>query len=58
MTETLIDCAKPGCGFATEGRTPREAQARMTRHMSRGDHMAFARRQRAQAAAAAAKEHR
>lgn len=24
MTETLIDCPKPGCGYSSEGRTPRE----------------------------------
>lgn len=29
MTETLIDCPKPGCGYSSEGRTPREAQARL-----------------------------
>lgn len=44
MTETLIDCPKPGCGFSSEGRTPAEAQARISRHMSRTDHTAFARR--------------
>ena len=47
MTETLLDCPKPGCGYSTEGRTPREAQARLTRHMSRTDHMIFTRRHRA-----------
>lgn len=51
MTETLIDCPKPGCGFSSEGRTPREAQARISRHMSRTDHTAFARRHHAAHAA-------
>ncbi|WP_186004871.1 hypothetical protein [Microbacterium sp. UCD-TDU] len=51
MTETLIDCPKPGCGFSSAGRTPREAQARLSRHMSRTDHTAFARRHRAALAA-------
>lgn len=51
MTETLIDCPKPGCGYSSEGRTPREAQARLSRHMSRTDHTAFARRQRTALAA-------
>lgn len=51
MTETLIDSPKPGCGFSSEGRTPREAQARLSRHMNRTDHTAFARRHRAALAA-------
>lgn len=51
MAETLIDCPKPGCRFSSAGRTPREAQARLTRHMSRTDHTAFARRHRAALAA-------
>lgn len=51
MTETLIDCPKPGCGYSNEGRTPRETQARLSRHMSRTDHTAFARRQRTALAA-------
>lgn len=38
MYYTHINCPKPGCGFSAEGRTVREAQARMVRHTSSDSH--------------------
>ena len=52
MTEHWMNCGKPGCGFSTEGRTNREAQARMNRHTARTDHIPYRRAQLAHQARA------
>lgn len=36
----LADCPKINCGYSAEGRTAKEAEARLRRHLSREDHLA------------------
>lgn len=40
MNEILKNCPKPGCGFSTEGRTKKQARARLLMHLQRDDHAA------------------
>ena len=44
---THKNCPKIGCGFSTEGKTEKQANARMRMHLQRQDHsaaQAYARR--------------